>query len=61
MSMLGEAFRKLRVWAGLADSRESQLTPGHGWLLPAPAAARVQQQESAIRRASHAAERKARA
>ncbi len=59
MSMLGEAFRKLRVWAGLVG--ESQLTPGHGWLLPAPADARVQQQESAIRRASHAADRKARA
>ena len=53
MSMLGEAFRKLRVWAGF-DGSESRLTPGHGWLLPAPAEARAQQQESAERRAPHA-------
>ncbi|MGE0454568.1 MAG: hypothetical protein AB7O37_20030 [Vicinamibacteria bacterium] len=31
---------------GLADASGSQLTPGHGWLLPVPAGARRQPEES---------------
>jgi hypothetical protein len=51
MSMLGKAFHALRVWLGLADASESHLTPGHGWLLPVEADARVQREESDARRA----------
>jgi hypothetical protein len=52
MNLLGKAFHKLRVWAGLADASESHLTPGHGWLLAAPAVARVQREEADARRAA---------
>jgi hypothetical protein len=52
MNMLGKAFHMLRVWTGLADADESHLTPSHGWLLPAAADARRQQQTSDARRAA---------
>ena len=50
MSMLGRVFHTLRVWLGLADASESHLTPDHGWLLPVPAEARSQREESDARR-----------
>jgi hypothetical protein len=50
MGMLGRLFHRLRVWTGLADAFESHLTPGHGWLLPSPAQARLQREESDARR-----------
>jgi hypothetical protein len=50
MSMLGKAFHMLCVWMGLADASESHLTPSHGWLLPAPVAARRPQEDSGARR-----------
>ena len=46
MSMLGRAFHTLRVWLGFADASESHLTPAFGWLLPVPAEARQQREES---------------
>ncbi len=52
MDMLGRLFHTLRVWTGLADASESRITPGHGWLLPAPAVARQQREESDERRAT---------
>jgi len=42
MNMMGRVFHMLRVWTGLADTSDSHLTPGHGWLLPTPADARQQ-------------------
>ena len=42
MTMLLEAFHRVRAWAGLADVSETRLTPGFGWLLPAPVEARRQ-------------------
>ncbi len=51
MDILGRLFHTLRVWAGLADASESHITPGHGWLLPVPAVARQQREESKARRA----------
>jgi len=55
--MLGKAFHKLRVWAGLADASESHLTPSHGWLLPASADARQVRDGSDARRAARVTER----
>ena len=37
MTMMDRAFHALRTWLGLADASETNLTPGHGWLLPVPA------------------------
>jgi hypothetical protein len=56
MSMLGKVFHALRVWLGLADVSESHLTPSHGWLLPVPADARVQREESDLRLRSRKAQ-----
>jgi hypothetical protein len=53
MNMLGKAFRTLWVWVGLVEPPESQLTPGHGWLLPSAAEARVQRRDLDARRAAH--------
>jgi hypothetical protein len=61
MSMLGKAFHTLRVWLGLADASESHLTPEFGWLLPAPAEARRQRDESAAERALRLRSRSAQA
>jgi hypothetical protein len=36
MGMLGRLFHGLRVFTGLADAKESHITPDHGWLLAAP-------------------------
>jgi hypothetical protein len=52
MNLLGKAFDKIRVWVGLADASELHLTPGHGWLLPAPADARPQSEVPDERRAA---------
>jgi hypothetical protein len=52
MSMLGRAFHTLRVWLGLADASESRITPDYGWLLPVPAEARRQRDESDAYRAA---------
>ena len=51
MNLLGKAFQKMRAWVGLADASDSQLTPGHGWLLPVPVPvdARPQQDDEAAR------------
>jgi hypothetical protein len=51
MNLLGKAFQKIREWVGLADTSESHLTPGHGWLLPVPADARREPDDTAARRA----------
>ncbi len=56
MNMLGRVFHALRVWTGFADTSESHLTPGHGWLLPTVADARRQRTESD----AHCAPRRAR-
>ena len=52
MNMLEKAIHMLRVLTGLADVSGSQLTPSHGWLLPATAAARQRRTESERRRAT---------
>ena len=54
MNLLGRAFQKMREWVGLADTSESHLTPGHGWLLPVPADARRDRNDTAARRAERA-------
>lgn len=53
MNMLGKAFRTLWVWVGLVEPPESHLTPGHGWLLPSAAEARVQRRDVEAHRAVH--------
>ena len=55
MNMLVRVFHALRVWTGLADTSESHLTPGHGWLLPTPADARRERTEGAVDRAARRA------
>jgi hypothetical protein len=52
MNMLGRVLRTLRVWTGFADASESHLAPSAGWLLPAPADARRQQQDADAARAA---------
>jgi hypothetical protein len=59
MNMLSRALHALRIWTGLADPSESHLTPGHGWLLPAPADARRGREAHDARRAQGPPERKA--
>jgi hypothetical protein len=54
MNLLGKVFQKMREWVGLADTSESHLTPGHGWLLPVPVDARQERNETAARRAERA-------
>jgi hypothetical protein len=54
MNVLGKILQTLRVWTGLADTSEAHLTPGHGWLLPAPVDALAQRRESDARRAPRA-------
>jgi hypothetical protein len=49
MNILARLFQTLRVWTGLADASESHLTPPFGWLLPAPAAARVRRETVSLR------------
>lgn len=44
MGMLERLFHRLRVFTGLADARESHITPDHGWLLAAPVEARRQRE-----------------
>ena len=61
MSFLGRIFHTLRVWTGLADASLSRLTPDHGWLLAAPAEARVQRRAFDSERAARLRERSGRA
>ena len=50
MKLLDEIVRLVRTGLGLADPSDSRLTPGHGWLLPAPAEAlRLRRVEEARR------------
>jgi hypothetical protein len=57
MNVFAKVVHMVRVWTGLADASESRLTPGHGWLLPAPVEARQQRDDSAARRAALAGRR----
>jgi len=57
MSILGNAFHKLRVWTGLTDASESHLTPGHGWLLVGAADARRQREAPEAQRTARLPER----
>jgi len=50
MKLLDNVLRLIRTGLGLADPSDSRLTPGHGWLLPAPAEAlRLRRVEEARR------------
>ena len=55
MNVITNAWHALRVWTGFADATESHLTPGHGWLLPSPADARLQHDIAAATRAERVA------
>lgn len=52
MKLLGALVDWIRTWTGLADPADSRLTPGHGWLLPAPAQALVMRRAEESRRAA---------
>ena len=61
MEMLRKVFHTLLVWTGLADTSESHLTPGHGWLLAPASDARRQREEIEACRAARLLERNDRA
>ena len=35
--LLDQVLASIRSWLGWRDLSETRLSPGHGWLLPAPA------------------------
>ncbi len=51
MNKLVRVLHMLLVWTGLSDVSESHMTPDHGWLLPVPARARRQLEDSRVPRA----------